>query len=171
MFVTEGFHHVTVVGRDARVMLGLYRDLLGLRLVKQTVNFDRPTTYHLYFADSVGTPGTILTFFEWPDAAPGSYGLGGVHHIALSVRDEAAQLKWKRRLTDAGVPVSGPYNRGYFTSIYFRDPDGLVLEIATAGPGYATDEPADALGQSVKQPPPAQVPAGNPREHPSRQTR
>jgi len=158
MFVTEGFHHVTVVSRDAGVTLHFYRDVLGLRLVKQTVNFDRPTTYHLYFGDRVGSPGSILTFFEWPDAAPGAYGLGGVHHIALSVPDEAAQLMWKRRLTDAGVPVSGPYNRGYFTSIYFRDPDGLVLEIATAGPGYATDEPADSLGQSVQQPPPAQLP-------------
>jgi len=158
VFQTEGFHHVTVVSRDAGVTLRFCRDVLGLRLVKQTVNFDRPTTYHLYFADRTGSPGTILTFFEWPDAAPGNYGLGGIHHIALSVPDEAAQLKWKRRLADAGVPVSGPYNRGYFTSIYFRDPDGLVLEIATAGPGYATDEPADALGQSVKPPPPAQLP-------------
>ena len=158
MFVTEGFHHVTVVSRDAGVTLRFYRDALGLRLVKQTVNFDRPTTYHLYFADSTGSPGSILTFFEWPDAAPGAYGVGGIHHIALSVPDEAAQLKWKRRLTDAGVPVSGPYDRGYFTSIYFRDPDGLVLEIATAGPGYATDEPADALGQSVKLPPLARLP-------------
>jgi glyoxalase family protein len=69
--------------------------------------------------------------------------------VALSVADADAQLKWKRRLSDAGVRVTGPYDRGYFRSIYFGDPDGQILEIATAGPGYSFDEPADALGRSV----------------------
>ncbi|MFW6078988.1 MAG: VOC family protein, partial [Gemmatimonadota bacterium] len=134
---TAGFHHITMVARDARRTLAFYRDLLGLRLVKKTVNFDDPGAYHLYFGtrDGVGEPGTILTFFEWPHARRGHWGVGGVHHLALGVDDEEAQLRWKRRLADAGVAVTGPYDRGYFRSIYFRDPDGQILEIATAGPG------------------------------------
>ena len=159
-FTTVGFHHVTMVARDARQTLAFYRDVLGLNLVKRTVNFDMPTTYHLYFGDEQGSPGTILTFFEWPDASRGAWGLGGIHHIALSVPDATAQLKWKRRLNDRGISVNGPLERGYFKSIYFQDPDGLVLEIATKGPGYGHDEPMEALGRELKQPPEAQLPGG-----------
>ena len=70
------------------------------------------------------------------------------------------QLKWKRRLTDLGIPVSGPMPRGYFTSLYFQDPDGQVLEIATKGPGYQYDEPIEALGQKLMLPKPSQLPGG-----------
>lgn len=156
-FVTQGFHHVTLVARDARRTLAFYRDVLGFPLVKRTVNFDLPTTYHLYFGLDGGRPGTILTFFEWPDAGRGTPGVGGVHHIALAVADQTHQLKWKRWLTDHGVPVSGPYDRGWFTSIYFTDPDGQVLEIATDGPGFDLDEPIEALGQSLIQPNPGRL--------------
>lgn len=154
---TTGFHHITLVSSDARRTLAFWRDLLGLGLVKRTVNFDDPSSYHLYFGDELGRPGTLVTFFEWPSAPQGRYGVGGVHHLALGVETAEAQLKWKRRLEDAGVPVSGPYNRGYFRSIYFPDPDGQVVEIATAGPGYAIDEPADQLGRRETRPPEAQL--------------
>ncbi len=159
-FVTEGFHHVTCVSADAQRTIDFYRDLLGLSLVKKTVNFDVTDTYHLYFGDAAGSPGTLLTFFEWPRASRGRFGVGGVHHIALGVKDEETQLMWKRRLTDAGVRVGGPYDRGYFTSIYFTDPDGQVLEMATEGPGFAIDEPADALGQELKVPDSSRLPGG-----------
>ncbi len=155
--ITSGFHHITMVSADAARTLGFYRDTLGIGLVKKTVNFDDPGAYHLYFGGVGGAPGTLLTFFEWRDLPRGRWGVGGIHHLALSVGDEKAQLKWKRRLTDAGVPVTGPYDRGYFHSIYFSDPDGQILEIATAGPGYAVDEPADALGEMVTVPPGAQL--------------
>jgi glyoxalase family protein len=157
---TLGFHHITLVARDARRTHAFYRDVLGLSLVKRTVNFDDPGSYHLYFGDEHGAPGTIVTFFEWPTAPAGRYGVGGVHHLALGVATYEAQLKWKRRLTDLGVPVSGPMPRGYFSSIYFRDPDGQVLEIATAGPGYQFDEPIEALGQRVIVPSGAQLIGG-----------
>jgi glyoxalase family protein len=147
--MTQGFHHVTLVSSDAPRTVRFYRDVLGLSLVKRTVNFDDPESYHLYFGDAAGRPGTVLTFFEWPGARRGHWGVGGVHHIALGVADRDVQRMWKRRLTDAGVPVSGPYDRGWFHSIYFTDPDGHVLEIATRGPGYALDEPADRLGEQV----------------------
>ena len=156
-FTTSGFHHVTLVSRDAQKTVDFYRDVLGFRLVKQTVNFDVPSTYHLYFGDNSGSPGSILTFFEWPTASRGSFGVGGIHHIALKTMDDETLLKWKRRLTDAGHPVSGPYNRGWFHSIYFKDPDGQVLEIATEGPGYDLDEPIGALGQVLKMPPQGQL--------------
>jgi glyoxalase family protein len=157
---TKGFHHITMVSSDAPRTLAFYGDLLGLGLVKQTVNFDDPAAYHLYFGDEIGRPGTILTFFEWPHAGRGRWGVGGVHHLALGVATPEAQLKWKRRLMDAGVPVNGPIDRGYFISMYFSDPDGQILEIATAGPGYAIDEPPDALGSQLLVPPQERMPSG-----------
>lgn len=157
---TLGFHHITMVSTDASRTLAFYRDLLGLGLVKKTVNFDDPGAYHLYFGDPAGSPGTILTFFEWPTSGRGRWGVGGVHHLALGVSTPDAQLKWKRRLMDAGVSVSGPLDRGYFKSIYFADPDGQILEIATQGPGYAIDEPLDALGNRLIMPPTERLPAG-----------
>lgn len=150
---TNGFHHITMVSRDAQRTLAFYSGLLDLGLVKKTVNFDDPGAYHLYFGTDGGRPGTILTFFEWPGAGRGHWGVGGVHHLALGVATPEAQLKWKRRLTDAGVPVNGPIDRGYFRSLYFEDPDGQILEIATAGPGYGIDEPMNALGQNLITPP------------------
>ena len=146
---TAGFHHITLVARDARRTLAFYRDVLGLGLVKRTVNFDDPGSYHLYFGDAQGRPGTLVTFFEWPTAPRGGFGLGGVHHLAFGVATPEGQLQWKRWLLQHGVPVSGPYDRKWFQSIYFTDPDGQVLEIATKGPGYDVDEPIDALGQQV----------------------
>ena len=150
---TAGFHHVTMVSTDAVRTLRFYGGLLGLDLVKRTVNFDDPGAYHLYFGYEGGRPGTIVTFFEWPRSRRGHWGVGGVHHLALAVDDLDGLLRWKRRLVDAGVQVSGPIDRGYFTSLYFSDPDGQVLEIATRGPGYAVDEPADRLGEAVVEAP------------------
>ncbi len=157
---TPGFHHITMVSTDAPRTLAFYGELLGLDLVKRTVNFDDPNAWHLYFGHDGGRPGTILTFFEWPHARRGRWGVGGIHHLALGTATRETQLKWKRRLTDAGVPVSGPLDRGYFTSIYFADPDGQILEIATRGPGYAIDEPADALGRELVVPPVGRLPGG-----------
>src|SRR5215204_1457127 len=159
-FISKGFHHSTHVSSNAARTLTFYRDILDFRLVKKTVNFDLPDTYHLYFGDDKGSPGTLLTFFEWPNSPRGSWGVGGIHHVALGTKDYDTQLKWKRRLTDHGVSVTGPYDRGYFTSIYFADPDGQILEIATEGPGFAIDEPPDALGQALIRPNTQRLPGG-----------
>lgn len=163
-FETTGFHHITMVSRNAQRTVDFYGKLLGLGLVKRTVNFDDPSAYHLYFGDDRGTPGSILTFFEWRHAGQGRWGAGGVHHLALSVSSVEAQLKWKRRLQDAGVGVTGPLDRGYFSSLYFTDPDGQILEIATAGPGYGIDEPLDALGVTLIEPPEERLPGGRDEE-------
>lgn len=148
-----GLHHITLVCTNAQRTVDFYTGVLGLRLVKQTVNFDDPGAYHLYFGDEIGRPGTAVTFFEWPRAAQGRPGIGGTHHFALAVADYDGLLKWKRRLTDLGQQVDGPLDRHYFQSIYFRDPDGVIIEIATLGPGFAVDEPLATLGSAHRYPP------------------
>jgi len=150
--ITEGFHHVTLVATDTARSAGFYRDLLGLGLLERAEDPDAPGAHHLYFGAADGSPGTLLTVQERPGATRGAWGVGGVHHVALGVEDEAGLLKWKRRLTDHGVPVTGPYDRGWFHSIYFTDADGQIVEIATHGPGYDLDEPMDALGELTVQP-------------------
>jgi len=149
-----GLHHITLVSADAQRTVDFYTRVLGLRLVKKTVNFDDPGSYHLYFGDDLGRPGSAVTFFEWPYAAKGSPGIGGTHHFALVVEDFNSLLKWKRRLNDLGLHVDGPLDRVYFKSIYFRDPDGVILEIATREPGWTVDEESDRLGADFRLPPP-----------------
>lgn len=153
----QGLHHITLVCSDAQRTINFYTKILGLRLVKKTVNFDDPGSYHLYFGDAVGSPGSVITFFEWPQAPKGHPGIGGTHHFALRVADYDGLLKWKRRLTDCGLSVEGPLDRHYFVSVYFNDPDGTIIEIATDGPGFAVDEPAESLGAEFREPPPEMV--------------
>jgi glyoxalase family protein len=149
----SGIHHLTAVCANAKRTVGFYTGLLGFRLVKKTVNYDNPGSYHLYFGDADGSPGTLITFFEWRKVAKGAWGIGTTHHLAFCVETAEAQLMWKRWLIDQGVGVSGPYDRTYFRSIYFADPDGLILEIATRLPGWTVDESADALGTHELAPP------------------
>jgi glyoxalase family protein len=155
-----GLHHITLGCNDAQRTIDFYTQVLGLRMIKLTVNFDDPGTYHLYFGDEAGTPGTAITFFEWPNAGKGRPGIGGTHHFALQVATLDGLLQWKRRLVDLGLQVTGPLNRKYFTSIYFNDPDGTILEIATIGPGWTVDEPAESLGEYFQVPPKEHVITG-----------
>ncbi len=294
MLRTTGIHHITAIASDPQRNLDFYTGVLGLRLVKQTVNFDDPGTYHFYFGDETGSPGTILTFFPWPHikrgvqgagsvnatayAIPsgslaawadrlssrsvattrterfgtpvlafedpdglkleliedpplntvpawtgggvgsdmalrgfhsatllvrdlakmdrlltGSFGmdkvgtegdrtrfralgdgagpigriidvvadptasihkLGGgiVHHIAMRASSEAQQREWAVTMIKAGLRPTPVADRFYFRSIYFREPQGVLFEIATDGPGFATDEPKDQLGRTLKLP-------------------
>jgi glyoxalase family protein len=221
-----GLHHVTCVCADAQRTLDFYRDRLGFSLVKKTVNFDDPHSYHLYFGDEVGSPGTLMTFFEWPRAEAGRLGRGtlesigletpavseesegedpdglklrlypgetprvrdvvaignsdlyaGVfaedaplhfaepieeaaligpgttHHIAWRAQDDSAENAWLERLGELGLNPTEMLDRKYFRSIYFRMPDGILVEIATDGPGFLVDEPAETLGQGLSLPP------------------
>lgn len=123
-----GLHHVTAIaGRPAR-NLAFYRDVLGLRLVKRTVNFDDPGTWHLYFGDEDGSPGSILTFFPHPHAMPGQHGRGQAGETAFAVPAGALDF-WARRLTDLGVAVERLEPRFGESALRFEDPDGLALEI------------------------------------------
>ena len=219
-----GLHHVTCVCSDAQQTLDFYRQL-GFSLVKKTVNFDDPHSYHLYFGDEAGRPGTLLTFFEWPraergrlgrgtlesigletphvqeavelqdpdglrlrlepgatprlhdvvvignpdlyvglfaDDAPLSFaepledlaliGAGTTHHIAWRVATDEDQQLWLDRLTDVGLRPTTIQDQKYFRSIYFRMPDGVLIEIATDEPGFLVDEPAETLGSGLALP-------------------
>jgi glyoxalase family protein len=289
-----GLHHVTAIASDPQRNLDFYVGALGLRLVKRTINFDDPGTYHFYFGDAVGTPGTILTFFPWPGARQGTRGsgevattafsipadsvaywldrlnqqhvpaerapdrfgenvirlkdpdgmplelisgptsaavqpwdratvpaehalrgfhgvtaalegyertariltevfgyqlskeegnrfrftatgeatigttldllcipdgrhatggAGSVHHIAFRAKDDAEQLLWREKIVGLGLNVSPVMDRAYFHSIYFREPGGILFEIATDSPGFAVDEQADKLGETLRLPP------------------
>lgn len=152
-----GIHHITLVSSDAQRTAQFYTHVLGQRLIKRTVNFDDPGSYHIYFGDETGRPGTAITFFEWAHLPKGKHGVGGTHHFALRVKDETGLLKWKRRLTDMGIAVTGVYDRHYFKSIYFQDPDGVNIEIATDGPGMLVDETSETLGTTLLHPPQAMI--------------
>jgi glyoxalase family protein len=222
----SGLHHVTCVCADAQRTLDFYRDRLGFSLVKKTVNFDDPHSYHLYFGDAVGSPGTLMTFFEWPRAEVGRLGRGTLesigletpsvseesegedpdglrlrlypgeaprvrdvvaignpdlyaglfaedaplhfadpieeaalvgagttHHMAWRAHDDAAESAWFERLVELGLRPTEMLDRKYFRSIYFRMPDGILVEIATDGPGFLVDEPPETLGQGLSLPP------------------
>ncbi|MCU1262479.1 MAG: mhqO [Bryobacterales bacterium] len=266
-----GIHHVTALAGDPQRNLDFYTGVLGLHLVKLTVNFDDPGTYHLYYADAAGTPGTILTFFPWPgapkgrqgtgqttsvafrvpvdsmaywaerlqaesmdgriafedpdglplelvaggegegtaisgfhgvtlsesgyestaqlltntfgyrlvgregnrfryaaadggaashidvlcqpDARSGAMGVGTVHHVAFRAETDDIQREWQAKLTRERHNVTPILDRQYFHSIYFREPGGVLFEIATDPPGFATDEKPDRLGTHLKLPP------------------
>jgi glyoxalase family protein len=134
----KGIHHITIVAESARRTADYYVKTLGMGFVKKTVNFDRPSTYHLYFGDRTGTPGTLVTFFEWPDAAPGRIGAGTTHHLALTVDSLDALLKWKTWLQHRHHVVAGPHDNGVYQTLIFTDPDGVILELTTAGPGIGS---------------------------------
>jgi glyoxalase family protein len=126
----EGLHHITAITADAPRNVDFYARLLGLRLVKKTVNFDAPDVYHLYFGDEEGTPGSILTFFEFPGAARGRPGAGMVHTIRWRVGGEAALGFWAARLGDAGFASE---RNG--AALRFADFEGLRHELLVAEAG------------------------------------
>ena len=127
-----GLHHVTAISSDPQRCLDFYAGLLGLRLVKRTVNFDDPQTYHFYFGDEVGTPGSILTFFPWPGARRGRHGSGQVAVTSFAVLPNAIGF-WVERLLRYSVAYDGPTRRGSGSDVErvlsFKDHDGLMLEI------------------------------------------
>lgn len=121
-----GLHHITAIADDAKRNHGFYTNVLGLRLVKKTVNFDDPGTYHFYFGDEIGTPGTILTFFPWEGIGRGSNGSGMATHIGYSVPEGSLGF-WKERLEQNGISVAEGEKFGE-KLIAFSDPDGLQLQ-------------------------------------------
>ena len=123
-----GIHHVTAISGNASRNLDFYTRVLGLRLVKRTVNFDDPGTWHLYYGDRPGTPGTILTFFPWEHAAPGRNGLSLTHETAFRIPSEAIGF-WTHRFVDKGVKHETPVKRFGETVLSFTDPDGMRLAL------------------------------------------
>lgn len=126
-----GIHHVTAIASDPQANVDFYLAVLGLRLVKRTVNFDSPETYHLYYGDEAGNPGSILTFFPWAGARPGRSGAGQASTTSFSV-PEASVGWWEERLRRLGVSVEEPATRLQEDVLAFSDPDGLRLELVAA---------------------------------------
>ena len=141
----EGIHHITAITGDAPSNVDFYARVLGLRLVKKTVNQDDPTVYHLFYADELGSAGSDITFFEYPGARPGRAGAGMVHRVVWRVGSEDALDFWEDRLAGEGVATE----RGE-GGLRFADPEGLDLELVAYDGG---DEPLTAEF------------AGIPREH------
>ncbi len=129
-----GIHHITAIAADAQRSIDFYTRVLELRLVKLTVNFDDPGTYHLYFGDAGGRPGTILTFFPFAMAAPGRAGAGVVDTTTFLVPPDALE-PWIEKLEGRGITTRGPAERFGQPFIAFEDPDGMKLEIAAAESG------------------------------------
>jgi catechol 2,3-dioxygenase-like lactoylglutathione lyase family enzyme len=128
-----GVHHLTAITRDLDAIGAFYRDLLGLRLVHAGHSDDDPDARHHWFSAGHGEPGTLISFLEYPALAAGSVGTGSIQHFALTVETPEEQLAWVDYLRSRGVACSDVYDRGGFRSIYLRDPDGNIVEIATRG--------------------------------------
>jgi glyoxalase family protein len=140
----EGLHHITAITGDAPRNVDFYGRLLGLRLVKKTVNFDQPDVYHLYFGDERGTPGSILTFFEFPGAVPGRPGAGMVHTIQWRVAGEDALAFWAQRLAAEGVGAERDDGVLRFADFEGLRHELLAVEVADAPlAASAPDIPAE----------------------------
>jgi catechol 2,3-dioxygenase-like lactoylglutathione lyase family enzyme len=135
----RGLHHVTAIASGAQANLDFYIGVLGLRLVKRTVNFDAPDTYHLYYGDVAGSPGSLLTFFPFADAAPGRAGTGMAETTAFAIPESAFE-PWMSRLAREGRDFDGPVTRFGARMLGLRDPDGLRIELV-AEPGVHGAEP------------------------------
>lgn len=143
----QGIHHVTAMSGEPQANLDFYGGVLGLRLVKLTVNYDDPGTYHLYYGDGTGSPGTILTFFPWPGAMRGRNGAGMATEIVFSAPAGSLEY-WQTRLQEAGVATGAVAERFGERVFAFQDSDGLRLAIVESGavPGYQAwaDSPVPA---------------------------
>jgi glyoxalase family protein len=129
----EGIHHITAISADAQKNTDFYAGVLGLRLVKKTVNQDQPTVYHLFFADEKGSAGSDLTFFEFPGVPPGRAGAGDIHRIVWRVASTDALDFWEKRLADHGIE-----SQREGESLIFSDPEGLDHELLVV---QVEDEP------------------------------
>jgi glyoxalase family protein len=146
----EGLHHVTAVTGQATENVRFYTQVLGMRLVKKTVNQDDVSAYHLFYADAAGSPGTEVTFFDWPRIGRNVPGTGGISAIALRVPGREALTWWSRRLDEQGVAHEAPTERAGRATISFTDPEGQRLELVDDGgapgggmPWSASTVPAD----------------------------
>lgn len=136
--IIQGIHHITAIAGSASENVAFYENVLGLRLVKQTVNFDDPFTYHLYYGDQEGNPGTILTFFPWQGVSRGKNGRGMVTAIAFEI-PIGSFAYWRKRLLKYGIDTTSGQRFGEKV-IGFSDPHGLKLELIATGASPARSQ-------------------------------
>jgi glyoxalase family protein len=127
----HGLHHVTAIATDPQANVDFYTKALGLRLVKQTVNFDAPDTYHLYYGDEQGSPSSLLTFFPWPDVPQGRRGAGMTTATAFSVPGSSLGW-WHERFKKLQIDSDAPMTRDEEEVLTFRDPDGMVIDLVAS---------------------------------------
>lgn len=137
-FATSGLHHVTAIATRPQANIEFYVRLLGLRLIKRTVNYDDPQTYHLYFGDAMGRPGSIISFFAWPGAGPAVRGSGEASAVAFRV-PPGALAPWRARLSQHRLTFSD-FKRFGEEVVAFSDPDGIPLELVETDLGGATPD-------------------------------
>lgn len=146
MIKSAGFHHVTIMSGNPKDNVAFYNKVLGLRMIKKTVNFDDPTTWHLYYADEKGNPGTVMTVFPFPNSGKGTIGAGQVRELRFAVN--AGQLElWHERLQDLNIKTSLFTNFSGERLLKFTDPDGLPLAIKESIAGY-TGWSGDGLSEN-----------------------
>jgi glyoxylase I family protein len=133
----RGVHHVTAICADMERTIAFYRDLLGLAVVHDGRNDDDASARHVWFGDADASPGSLVSFMEYPSLPEGVVGRGSTHHFALVVETPEEQEAWRQHLGAHGVQTSEILDRGPFRSLYLRDPDGHLLELATRRPGFA----------------------------------
>lgn len=126
-----GLHHVTLISSDLEATTSFYRETLGLAVERDERNPDDPGARHVWFGDGHGTPGTLVTFLEYPQLPDGTVGRGSTHHLAFGVASGDEQVAWRDWLRSRGTECTDVMERGGLRSVYFRDPDGHMLEITT----------------------------------------
>ena len=134
----RGVHHITAICRDLNRTIGLYRDVLGLGIVHDGPSDDDPGARHVWFGPG---DGTYVSFMEYPGMPDGIVGRGSTHHFALRVDSAEEQEAWRDYLREHDVDCTDVFDRGEFRSIYIKDPDGHVVEIATRVTGFGAGEP------------------------------
>ena len=132
----RGLHHLTLISADLERTVAFYRDLLGLAIVHDGPSDDDPGSRHVWFGSLDASPGMLVSFMEYPELNKGIVGVGSTHHFALTVESAEEQIAWRDYLRKQGVDCTDVFDRGAFRSIYVRDPDGHIVEIATRGPGF-----------------------------------
>jgi glyoxalase family protein len=132
MNLVKGLHHITALASDPQKNVDFYAGILGLRLVKKTINFDAPEVYHLYYGNEKGEPGTLLTFFPFPGIPEGRKGKGQLTVTSFSIPENGVDY-WTKRLEKFNIPYEAPQKRFDEIVIYFEDHEGLGLELVAAG--------------------------------------
>ena len=135
-----GIHHVSLICSDLDRAVWFYRDVLGMRLITSGTNQDDPGARQFFLGDRNGAPGTLISLLEYPGLEPGRPGAGAAHHFALRAGSDEELEGWREYLASRGVPCTTVLDRTHFQSIYLRDPDGHIVEIATTGAGFEPDE-------------------------------
>jgi glyoxalase family protein len=155
MTLRRAMHHITGTSSDLERTHAFYTGLLGLQLIKKTTDFGKSAAAHWYWGVGDDQSGAMISYFQQdPKVEPRfKLGAGQAHHFALAVPDEAALQVWREKLLAAGNGVTPVLDRRYFKSIYTTNPDGHIVELATAGPGFLVDETEGLLGEELQLPP------------------